>query len=332
MYIKISDIAKRAGVSKATVSLALNGSERINELTRKRIQQLAQEMGYSPNPAARRLATKRSSQIGLIIPDIENVFYAALVRFLSDAAHDGGYDLMISTSENRIDREKRLIQSMLNSRVEGLILAPVNVPNDEPDYLNEVARIGLPLVFTTSKYPEKKHFCVMSDLYDGMRQIMTALSQKGYRRIMMLSGPENVYALELRTNGYLDSIQSLKLSYSRICSIPEVTYQGALDLISGMKELDCDAIVCVNDMMALGVVNALLGRGVRVPQDIGVAGYDDVIFSRISPVPITTVRQQIKCIAEQSMQMLLDVIEGRLDKNVSVEQLLPCGIVYRNSV
>ena len=171
----MEDVARRAGLSKATVSLALNGSTRINAQTRARLQALAREMGYRPNPYARNLVTRRSHQIGLIVPDIENVYYASLAQSIFNQLRTSDYGLSISVSMNSPELEHKIIRRMIENRMDALMLAPVNTPNEHPDYLSLLDEAGMPLLFVTADYPSAALPRVMCDLYGGMQLAMRAI-------------------------------------------------------------------------------------------------------------------------------------------------------------
>lgn len=328
--VNLKDVAARAGLSVATVSLALSGSEKVSSGTRLRVQKLAREMGYRPNLYARKLVTRRSRQIGLIVPDIENVYYASLAQCIFNDLTASGYGLMISTSMNSRLTERRIICEMIENRVDALLIAPVNTPNDDAGYLSMLDEAGIPMLFVTSAYPGSGRPCVMCDLYGGMRRMAAALYGLGCRRIALLSGTEGVYSLDLRLNGYRDLIRESGLRYERVYHLSNVRYEDAYELIRGLDALDADAYMCVNDMMALGVVNALLERGVRVPEDIAVTGYDDVIFSAVSQVPITTVKQDIRLIASEAVNRVLDMAQGNAHGRPA-ERILPCELIMKRS-
>lgn len=331
MNVNIKDVARALGMSTATVSLALNGSDKVSAQTRRRVEKLAREMGYQPNPFASRLASRRSRQIGLIVPDLENVYYASLAQAFFQDLSASGYGLSVSTSMNSPLAERRAVGDMIASRMDALLLAPVNVPNENPGYLEMLTEANVPMLFVTSRYPEIRRPCVMCDLYEGMKRMCAALYDRGYRRMALLSGAEGVYALELRNRGYLDFLKEKGLEYSRIYHLNHVGYAEAQRLIRETDAPDADVYLCVNDMMALGVVNALKEKGVRVPEDIAVTGYDDVIFSEVSPVPITTVRQDVRAIAAASVNAILDVIQGNAADKWEDRQL-PCEVIVKKSM
>ncbi len=331
MIVKLSDVAKRAGVSKATVSLALNGSDKVNINTRKRVLTLAQEMGYSPNPYAKRLVMRKSGLIGLVVPDIENVYYATLIRHISTALKSSGYGLFISMSDNSCSTEGRVVREMVNNRMEALFIVPVNKPNDDIGYIEWLRETEIPALFLTSMYTGVDMPCVMCDLYGGMKGLIHTIHSRGCRRIALISGPADVYCLDLRANGYRDALRDLSLTYERIARVERVDYQETLDLMRRTDFSEADTIVCVNDMMALGVINALREKGLHVPDDVAVAGYDDVIFSDISPIPITTVRQNLETISHHAVEKIMRMLRGEPVTGENWHDILPCEIVIKQS-
>ena len=294
MRIKLKDIAREAGVSEATASLALNGSKLVKEATGKRIREIAKELGYSPNAIAQGLAKKRSGTVGLVVPDIESAYYSKLVRCIDEAVRERGYSLVLEISNDKAETEKRIIKNFISQRVEGVIIAPVNQPNNNPGYFNILEKNEIPYVFTTARYMEVEAPYVMVDLEEGMYRLVKYLLDLGHRRIVFFAGSNAVLTTVYRINGYKRAFEERGLTAEPDCFIEckhldyAFAYEIAEKLVKSIK--DYDAVVTMNDMMALGVVNALRKSGFRIPEDISAAGYDDTIFSGISPVPITTVR------------------------------------------
>lgn len=330
MRVKIHDVAEKAGVSIATVSLALNGNEKINAKTRRHIEAVARELGYQPNPSAKRLASRKSRQIGLVVPDIENLYYAALAQHTLNELLASDYALTISTSMNSRQMERRIIADMIGNQVEGLLIAPVEKPNENVEYLDMLNRAGIPYIFVTASYPNLNHPCVMCDLYDGMFKLLTQLHAGGCSRFALLSGSPNVHCFDLRDSAFADFCRARGLGAQPIYHLDGVRYDDAYRCAQAMPVDGVDAVVCVNDMMALGAVNALLERGLRVPEDIAVAGFDDSILSRVFSISITTVRQDVHRIAAQAADMILRLArDGETIPAAPV--LIPCEVILRRS-
>lgn len=330
MHVKITDVAEKAGVSIATVSLALNGNEKINIRTRRHVAAVAQELGYRPNPSAKRLASRKSRQIGLVLPDIENIYYAALAQDTLNELRMSDYALIISSSMNSRQMERRIVSDMIGNQVEGLMIAPVEKPNDNIEYLDALNDAGIPYVFVTASYPDLEHPCVMCDLYGGMKQLLTRLYDRGLRRMALLSGAQNVHCFDLRDGAFMDFCAEKGLEGCRVYHLDGIRYDDSFNHVRSMALEGLDGILCVNDMMALGAINALKARSLRVPEDIAVAGYDDSIFSRISPVPITTVRQDVRRMAVSAASWMLDCVRGNAPDPENL-RLIPCEVQLRRS-
>ncbi|MGI6201855.1 MAG: LacI family DNA-binding transcriptional regulator [Eubacteriales bacterium] len=335
MAIRIKDIAKLAGVSPATVSLALNGSELVNEDTRKRIISIAHEHGYIPNTYARRLAMRRSGMLGLVIPDIENVYYASLVRMTNNYAQTAGYGLSILISDNSRELEGKIVTELISARVEGVICVPANIPGSSGEIFARLTDATIPVVCATTRFEPGSFIpSVMCGLREGMYEVASYLFRRGRRRPVYITGPSDVYTLDIRRSGFLDAARDAGIGESelKIIELPEVNYAAACVAAQQIADSggNFDAAVCVNDMMALGVVNTLSRRGFDIPRDIAITGYDDVIFAEASPTPLTTVRQDIDSIARESIALLTRLIGG-LPPDEAGDIVLPTQLVIRQS-
>ena len=325
--VTISDIARSLGVSEATVSLALNNNPIVKEETRERVRLTADQLGYVPNSYARRLVLKRSGMLGVVVPDIENVYYASLVKELSDRVSHSGYSLSIFISSNDPKKEERAIDDMISSRVEGMIYVPINTPADLSGSRGLIERSGIPTVCATTLIDGMS--CVLCDLEEGMRQLLSHIMREKPGRIAYLSGPEGVYTLDCRQKAFLDVAESYGVDVT-VIHLPAVDYRQAFEAARGLLGNLPDVIVCVNDFMALGVVNLLTEQGISVPRDVSVTGFDDSVFSIASPVPLTTVRQDISALAEKTVDMLLGLIGSDTTPESEVLRL-PTGLIIRKS-
>lgn len=332
--ISIKEVAKAAGVSEATVSLALNGSPLVKGLTKERVKKIAKEMGYVPNAMARGLAMQRSNVLGLVIPDIENVFYASLVRHLNVFARKKGYGLSISISNNEPEEEKRILEEMIVNRMEGVFVVPLNVPNPDPSYLNRLQEAAVPYVFCGDYYEGFPAPRILSDLEGGMQEMVNRALAQGHRHIWYLTGQPGVSSLDLREHGFLKAMRAAGFqdAESRIFRVDRVDYPHACRAAQMLLEkgVEADAVLCVNDMMAIGVVNTLEQAGRNVPKAIAVGGFDDMIFAAVSTVALTTVRQDIEAIAQKSVERLLRRISE--EDQEADEQLIAGGLICRKSL
>ena len=321
MGIGIKEIAAAAGVSIATVSLALNDKGKINEETRQRVLSIAKQLNYIPNLNARSLVKKKSGMIGLIVPDITNVYFADLVYHMNIEVRKYGYGLLIAMSNNSAESEKESVREMLQSRVEGLIVAPLHTPVNDYSYLENAP---IPKIYATAHYLNSEIPSVECKLREGYEKITNAIACSGREKPVFLTGNENVLTLREREEGFLDSCRERGI-HGEIYRCKEFTYEGACKaaaemLAAGKNRFPFDAVVCANDMLAAGVVNTLTRRGIGVPKSVCVIGCDDVIFAETAVVRLTTLRQNIRKIAEcAAEQLLLHIQEGMPMRTVRIE-------------
>lgn len=333
MDIKLKDIARMAGVSESTVSLALNNKSVVNEKTRLHIQELAHELGYSPNAIAKALARKKSGTMGLVVPDIENPFYGKLVRIVDELLNLRHYNLIVATSNERVSGERRVIENFISERVEGVMIAPINKTVKDFEHLSKLAKNQIRHVFVTAYYPDYPSSHVMTDLEQGTFDLVDYLIEQGHRQIRFLIGDQGTVPVLARMQGYVKAHgkHGLKVDKSRFvhCSLPnfEQAYRAALSLFKSQRQTD--AVITMNDVMALGVLRAVTECGIRIPEQMSLAGYDNVIYSSIATIPITTVEQDVETMAVAAVDMLLGMTPE--DWNNHRTLLLPPKLIVRES-
>ncbi len=308
MY-KLSDVAEKAGVSTATASLVFNNRPGVKEKTRKKVLSVAAELGYVPNNVARSLAMNRSQTIGLIVTDIENPFFGSLTRYIDEHARKNGFSLILSMSGDDPGQEDQIIKNFISECVDGIIVVPTQLPRTEFALYEILRKRGIPVVFSTTYYPGFEGDSVMTDLELGSYRLTKYLLDLGHRDIAFLvSADRNAPISKLRIDGYLRAYSDCGIPCDPgliiQCARPDFQsgYIESSRLIEGMR---LDALIAINDILALGAQKAFKEHGFSIPNDISIAGYDDVIFSSISDVPFTTVRQNIPEIARLSVDLLI---------------------------
>lgn len=332
--VSIQDIAAVAGVSHSTVSRALNNSPLISPTVRERIQQLAEEMGYTPNAVAQSLKGQRTNTVGLIIPSIADPFMGRVVRGIEDMAQSAQISLLLSMAYNDPDREMEIIEIFHRRRVDGVISAAGQIRGG---YVARLAEIQMPTVLINQQAgPDEERFhSVDADDYGGARQAMAHLLELGHRAIGYLGVGNRPSSNRLRLQAYGDALAAaaIPLQDGWVRLTPP-HYLSHTDDVAGGKALLPDllaagvtGVFCYNDMVAVGVLMACRDLGLAVPDQLSVAGYDDVeIASYVTP-PLTTVHQPKLRLGEAAMQMLLDILEGRPVEDI----LLPTELVVRAS-
>lgn len=314
MTVKLSHVAEKAGVSIATASLVFNDRPGVNKDTRERVLSAAAELGYLPNNVARSLALKSSRTIGLVITDIENPFFGSLTRYIDEYSHRKGYTLIISVSNDEPAEENRIIEGFIGDRVAGVLVVPTQVTRSEFKIYEILRKRRIPCVFSTSYYPRAKGEYVMTDLEAGSYRLTKYLLELGHRDISYLVSLDPEAPIRsLRLAGYRKAFEEKGLEpnpdWTVQCHKPDFHsgYSEAKALLATAKP---DSIIAINDIMALGARKAIRESGLAIPRDISIAGYDDLIYSSISDIPLTTVHQNVEEIARLSVDMLMSRIEG----------------------
>lgn len=322
----IKDVARAAGVSVATVSRALNGAENVLPHTRQRIVDVARELRYSPSGAARSLITRRTDTIGALLPDLHGEFFSELIRGIDQAARARGLHLLLSSSHDDADEAAAALRAM-NGRVDGLV---VMSPHADDDFLSQNLPPALPAVLLNSgvRQPTQRVFAV--DNYGGAREMTEHLVRTGRRRIAYLGGPAGNFEARERERGYRAGLPKGAEPWLLEGDFFEAGGERAgAQLLSLPAAERPDAVFAANDIMAIGLLGTLLAGGVRVPEDIALAGFDDIPISRYVSPALTTMRVPIADLGEQALDALADALETSVtDASTTV---MPVQLVVRRS-
>lgn len=302
--VTIKDVARRANVSVATVSRALNGHHNVTAAVRERVLGIARELQYSPHHAARSLSSRRTHTIGVVLPDLHGEFFSELIRGIDGVARERGLHLLLSSCHGRSEEQGEAVRAM-RGRVDGLLVMSPFV--DDAGVLRDCMSPALPVVFVNSRLPDEAHRALGIDHYGGARTMMRYLAECGYRRIAFIAGPvDNVDARE-RLRGYHDGLADIGAASPWV--LPGDFDEASGDR-AGRRLLESarrpDAVFAANDMMALGCLFAFTEAGVRVPDDIAVAGFDDIPLARYVHPALTTMRVDIADLGARALRALLD--------------------------
>ena len=318
--IRLGDIANKLGLSEATVSLALNNKPGVNEKTREKVTEYAIEMGYIPNVLAQGLAGQKSGMIGIVIPNLDNYFYCNLAKKLEACVKLKGYNIMIATSENDIETERKVIERFISYHMEGILILPTN--NDKCS-LDVLLQHDIPCVSCGSFYTNLNISYVVSDLKKGSHELIKTLLSQGRERIALLGGQLKTPMIKKRLEGielaYKKCGASFELFqfYPTIESTFEMAYEETKKLIAAGKQLE--VIIAMNDYMALGVLKALTDMGIKVPEDMMIAEYDDAVMVEMASTPITSVAQDTDIMSQKITDILFQKIAGKSDELIQIE-------------
>ncbi|MGE5264292.1 MAG: LacI family DNA-binding transcriptional regulator [Acidobacteriota bacterium] len=326
MRVSIKDIAKAAGVSHSTVSRALSDSPLVADETRGRIQRIARELGYTPNAIARAFVTQRTRTIGVIVTTIADPFAGEVVRGIEEIAADNNYRIFLGTSHSDPDREVNLVKGLREWRVDGVIVAASRVG---ALYLPLLKEIGVPLVLINNQHEGPFSHTVGVDNSQGAELATHHLISLGHRVIGYIGGPADHASHRDRLMGYQRALADANVPYD-----PSLVRSGTGRADSGEQVVQLlarspvpTAISCYNDMTAIGALTALKRRGLRVPADISLVGFDDIEFTRYVDPPLTTIRQPKDEMGLLAMRMLMDLLDGKIVTNVMV----PGELIVRES-
>lgn len=308
--MSISRIAKIAGVSTATVSKILNGKDQaISEATRQRVLEIVERERYIPNAIAKSLKKNYTKTIGLIIPDVMNLFFSELARGVEDSADKLGYSLILCNTDNSADKEKKYLQVLQSKRVDGIIVTAVE-NSDETSLWNCITPIVLmDRDIKTHKPVGRIKIENEKCTYDAVVHLL----EKGCKNIGFISSITINNISEDRLKGYIKALKKNNMPYNeelvylRDYSI-ETGYIGALKLIENNK---IDGICCGNDLIAIGAIKALKERNIDIPKEVKIIGLDDISISSYLDPPLTTIKQPIYDMGHEAVNLLLDMIEKK---------------------
>jgi LacI family transcriptional regulator len=308
--VTMADVAREAGVSLMTVSRVVNRKGDVSPDTRQRIEEIIERLGYRPSGIARGLATQRTRTLGLVIPDVANAFFASVARGVESQAYSKEYSVFLCNTNEDPQREADVLQSLDEKRVDGVVLCSSRLGDEE---LHELLYRHPAVVLVNRLLDGGDVGTVMIDDEYGGRLATQHLLQTGHRAIGFLAGPVTSYSGRQRGKGYRAALAEAGVPYrpDRVghCA-PRVDggQQGALALLTARPELT--ALVCYNDLVAVGALQACAQLGRRVPADLALVGYDDIPLAELVAPPLTTCRVAGDELGQRAVQLLLGQIGG----------------------
>jgi DNA-binding LacI/PurR family transcriptional regulator len=306
--MNIKDIARIAGVSVSTVSLVLNEKPGVRGETRLRVMSVMEKLNYVPNNIARSLVTKVSKSIGLIVADISELFFGTYARIIQNAVNREGYRLILYNSDNRPDKEGSSLDSLSENGVDGIIMVPCSEEN-----AGKISRMGIPVVFLDSYVPGVDASYVGVHNEEAGRRATEHLIRLGHKRVACVTGPRGFSSSEERIRGYRKALDAHGITFNDLfLRHTDWTVDGGFDAANQLLCLKAvpTALFVTGDTCALGALKAVYGEGLRVPEDIAIVGFDDMMFSAFLKVPMTTVRQPMKALGEQAVKLLFEKIRS----------------------
>jgi LacI family transcriptional regulator len=329
--VRLKDIARHAGVSVMTVSKALRDEPDVSAATKVRIKSLAQQMGYVPDSSAQGLRNRTTKLFGLVIPSSTNPIFARVIFAIEERAHELGYDVLLAHTHNLPAREEVCIRRLLSRRVDGLFISPVYRFEAEARIYQEVLARQIPTVLIGPPAPFCKSFVSVETDEQGASFAATQhLLKLGHKRIAYLTGSPTAPWVHERFEGYRRALREAgldvddKLVFQAGSTIEDGT-KAALQMLN--ESCGATAIQTVNDLVAIGCADALLSKGLRIPEDISLVGFGNILTAEYFRVPLTTIRQPKYRLGMAAVEAMMNLLKGQ---RVEMKRL-PAELIERKS-
>lgn len=326
--IKMSDVAKKANVSTATVSRVLSNPAVVKEETRRKVMEVIEELQYRPHVIARQFRTQETKMVLVVVPDITSIFFSEVLRGIEHAAVSRNYQVVLGDSENNLEREKQYVDLLYQKQVDGVILLTAKLPKE---MLEQLAS-EFPIVLACEYYDGIDVPTVSIDNIGSARKATEHLVHLGHKRIGHISGPAGIILSRDRLQGYKEALQNngLLVDEAYIAEGP-LTIESGYRRMKMLLSLDNPptAVFVYNDEMAWGAIKAVKDHGLRIPEDIAVVGFDNLKISEVVEPHLSTIEQPKYLIGKKSMELLLQLIHGKpLEKK---NYVLNSSLIVRHS-
>ena len=331
MSMTIADIARIAGVSRATVSGVLNNNPAVSKKTQLRILDIMNEYNFKPNEIARALALNKTGILGLIVKDISNPLYSKIALGVEMVCEKHGYSVIIANTHTNYDHEVANVQLLRRRRADGLIIFPLQ-KDESSSHIKELHSLNYPFVLLAEQ-PGVNADLVRADDEEGAKSATEHFIKMGRKRIAYLSGPDYALANERRHKGYLQAIEQYQVDFSLVIDGGWRLEDGyrAGKLMIGNGNVQADAVFCYNDSVAIGFMRALVEEGIHVPEQIGIVGVDDAGVAPYLETALTTVAQPAFEIGKIAAQTVLDRIKSEDKFFVTRTTLLNTQMMIRET-
>ena len=332
--ITIKDIARDLQVSVSTVSRALKDNKSISLELRQKIKEYAQAHRYQPNIMATRLRSSfrgRTDLIGVIIPEFVHHYFSCVLTGIEECCAKNGYRMVVATSHDSYEREKKIVESFRQAQVRGII---VSLAKDTQEYshFEEAQKDGIPLVFYDRICTELRTSRVVVDDYQGAYTATEHLIKMGCKRICFCTAPMNLEISKNRLNGYKDALQKLGLKYDAQMVVPCDNRAKAEEMIPEvMRTQQPDGFFTTNDDTAIGVLYSVKSMGIRVPEEVQICGFSNGVRAVCCEPQLTTVEQHGTLLGEKAALALIDQLEGRIPQGKYRNQIVKTALVVRGT-
>ncbi len=308
MTISLRDIAKKAGVSVGTASNVLNRPGIVAPETAKRVHQVIEELGYNPNGYVKQMSAGHSRTLGLVVPNVSNPFFAEVARGVEDAAAQKNYAVFICNSGESNQREERFMSVLIEQMVKGVLITPTSL---KPGHIKMLKERGISVTLIDAAGKTSTECSVSVNDIRGGEIAIEHLASLHHTDIAWVCGPTTIPQAADRSKGVAAAAKSHKLKISTITTAT-MTFAAGEEAVEQFLALENrpTAIFCANDLLALGMMRGLLARGIRIPDEVSLIGYDDIEFAPSAAVPLTSIAQPAYQLGTVAAQLLLSECEG----------------------
>ena len=327
----IRTVAALARVSIATVSRTINGSPAVSERLAKRVWQAVEQLNYFPNTHARTLVSGRSRLFGIIVENITNPFFPELIQSFEEVAVANGYEILVSSTNSDPAILTTCVRRMLERKVDGVAVMTFG---EEETVLDQLGHRGVPIVLAEFHLDDPKASTILMDYSTGIRAAVTHLKELGHRKIAFLAGPHKLHSAITRENDFRTAMQASGLPIQNKWIVEcDHTLKGGVAGFAQLRSLPArpTAIVCSNDMTAIGVLRSAYLEGLHVPRDLSVIGLDDIDFAEFTLPPLTTIRMSRTDLARAAFEALRQQVEKNGSPRIQREFLVSTSLVVRGS-
>ena len=328
-YITLKMVAEKAGVSVNTASRAINNKPDINIESKKLVLKIAKELGYIRNAAAVALRTKKTGTIGVVIEDNRNPFYAEVLNGIEAAAREKNYHIILTNTQRDYNKEEEAINLLLAKRVDGLLITPVQGRDDD---IKNLIEANIPFVVVGRDFENIELDAVYNNEVKGGFLATEYLIKKGHKRIALIDGFLYKSPAKGRLEGYKKALKEYGIPWDdSLISVGDIRMEDGHERTKQMLEKDLyfTAIFAYNDMLAFGAMQAIKEKGLRIPEDIGLVGYDDIPFCSLMDPALTTIRLKKQELGTESVKLLLSRING--NRKIAKKIMLDVDIIARKT-
>ncbi len=330
--ITIHDLARELNISASTVSRALNNNPRLSNKTKERVKKLAAKYNYQPNKMAASLRKGKSNTVGVIVPNIYRSYFSNIIGGLEEVLSASGYNLMICQSHEKLENEKAAIQTLLNARVDGILMS-LSMETKNLEHLEHSRKQVRMLFFDRVPLSTQVNSVIIDD-FSAAYNLVSHLAKMAYKKIAHIKGADHINVYAERSRGYFTAISEMKLDHSNDWIFEEeMTIEGGERAFYKLMALDNspDAILCAGDFAALGVLKAARKQGIAVPRELGITGFANETFTEFTTPSISTVHQKGIEVGRSAAELYLRSINNVGGKQKAENIVIKPELIFRES-